>query len=56
MSKTETIIIKLTPELKEKFQQAICSNGSTDVSMSYVLRKMIKHYVEVFEKEGVLIF
>lgn len=56
MSKTETIIIKITPELKEKFQHAICSNGSTDVSMSYVIRKMIKNYVEVFEKEGILIY
>ena len=56
MLKTEIITIKITPELKEKFQQAIRSNGSSDVAMSYVLRKMIENYVEVFEKEGVLIF
>lgn len=55
MPKTETIKIKITPELKEKFQQAICSNGSTDVSMSFVIRRMIENYIEVYEKEGVLI-
>lgn len=55
MPKTEIIKIKITPELKEKFRQTICSNGSTDVSMSHVLRQMIKNYIEVYEKEGVLL-
>lgn len=55
MPKTEVIKIKISPELKERFQFAIQSNGSKDIGMSFVVRRMIENYVKTFEQEGILI-
>ena len=51
--KTEIIQIKISPNLKDRFQKAIVYEG-VNLRMSVVLRSFIIRYVDEYEKTGVM--
>ena len=51
--KTEIIQIKISPDLKLRFQEAITVKD-VQLSMSAVIRKMVENYIIEFESKGIV--